>query len=202
MIKILLKRLLKTLLLQINEEIHHKEIELKRRKCTLHETSRIHKEAKIESNNANQIAIKEESHIRGHLMTFGIDGLINIGEYCYVGIDSQIWSANSITIGDRVLIAHRVFICDNNTHPIDKVDRHEHYKEILKDGIIGGKWNLDSKPIQIDSDVWIGQGSIILKGVTIGSGSVVAAGSVVTHNIPENVIVAGNPAKIIKHLHD
>jgi acetyltransferase-like isoleucine patch superfamily enzyme len=55
-----------------------------------------------------------------------------------------------------------------------------------------------SKPILIGSQVWIGAKAMILKGVTIGSGSVVAAGAVVTRNVPENTLVAGVPAKIIK----
>jgi acetyltransferase-like isoleucine patch superfamily enzyme len=55
------------------------------------------------------------------------------------------------------------------------------------------------KPIEIGSHVWIGSRATILKGVKIGSGSVVAYGAVVTNNVPENTLVAGVPAKIIKH---
>ena len=57
-----------------------------------------------------------------------------------------------------------------------------------------------SKEIAIENDVWIGMKSIILKGVTIGEKSIVAAGSVVTKSVPANTIVAGNPAKVVKHL--
>ncbi len=58
----------------------------------------------------------------------------------------------------------------------------------------------NSAPILIEENVWVGMNSLILKGVTIGKNSIVAAHSVVTKHVPENVLVAGNPAKIIKNL--
>lgn len=62
-------------------------------------------------------------------------------------------------------------------------------------------WNVvKNKEIIIENDVWIGMRSIILKGVTIGEKSIVAAGSVVTKSVPANTIVAGNPAKVVKYL--
>lgn len=57
-----------------------------------------------------------------------------------------------------------------------------------------------SKPIVIEDDVWIGASAIILQGVTIGRKSIVAAGAIVTRNVPPQVVVAGNPARIIRHL--
>lgn len=56
--------------------------------------------------------------------------------------------------------------------------------------------------IRIEQDCWIGAGAIILNGITIGEGSIVGAGSVVTHDVPSGVVVAGNPAKIIKTIAD
>ena len=57
-----------------------------------------------------------------------------------------------------------------------------------------------SLPITIENDVWIGAGAIILAGVTIGKQSVIGAGSVVTHDVPAHSVVAGNPARIIRHI--
>jgi maltose O-acetyltransferase len=57
-----------------------------------------------------------------------------------------------------------------------------------------------SKPVTIGDDVWIGGGTIICPGVTIGNGAVIAAGSVVIHDVPDNVMVAGNPAVIKKNI--
>ncbi len=60
--------------------------------------------------------------------------------------------------------------------------------------------DLDERPISIENDVWIAAGVTILRGVTIGAGSIVAAGSVVTKDVPPNVIVAGNPAQLVRKL--
>ena len=60
--------------------------------------------------------------------------------------------------------------------------------------------NVNSRPIVIKDDVWIGMNVIILKGVTIGEGAIVGAGSVVTKDVPAWTVVAGNPAKVVKHL--
>ncbi|MFD0830617.1 acyltransferase [Mucilaginibacter boryungensis] len=67
--------------------------------------------------------------------------------------------------------------------------------------IAGKNWDVvKTKPIKICSDAWIGMNCIILKGVTIGEGAIVAAGSVVTKDVPAWTVVAGNPAKVVKTL--
>lgn len=94
---------------------------------------------------------------------------------------------NSITIGDRVLIAHDVNIHDGTGHSLDLVERHNHYKTILERGhptVINDLPGLRSDPIVIEDDVWISFGVTILKGVKIGKGSVIAAGSVVLEDVP------------------
>ncbi len=60
--------------------------------------------------------------------------------------------------------------------------------------------SVNTAPVIIEDNVWIGMNAVILKGVTIGENSVVAAGAVVSKNVPPNVVVAGNPAVIVKHL--
>lgn len=70
-------------------------------------------------------------------------------------------------------------------------------------GFYGDSWNWDKSEhsaIVIEDDVWIGERSTILKGVTVGKGSIVASNSVVTKNVPPMSIVAGNPARVVKHL--
>jgi acetyltransferase-like isoleucine patch superfamily enzyme len=105
-----------------------------------------------------------------------------------VGISGSTISADTtVTIGNSVLIGTGCIISDTDAHPIKAEDRMDHTKTL-------------SKPIIIDDDVFIGARSIILKGVKIGKGSVVGAGSVVTKDVPPFCIVAGNPAKIVKYL--
>lgn len=147
----------------------------------------------------NAIEIGEFSHIKGELLTFGHNGKIKIGKYCYLGEQSRIWSAHEILVGDRVLISHNVNIFDNDTHPINAKARHEQFKQIIS--VDHPKAiNLREKPILICDDVLIGCMVIILKGVTIGEGAIIGAGSVVTKDVPAWTIVAGNPAKVIREI--
>lgn len=159
-------------------------------------TTQIFNLQKIKKN----IRIDAKSIIRGELLIFGHAGVIEIGNYCYVGEGSRIWSADSIRIGNRVLISHNVNIHDNNSHSLDKSKRHEHFKAIVEIGHPSSELGLNAKPVIIEDDVWIGFNSIILKGITIGEGAIVAAGSVVTKDVESNTIVAGNPAVFIKKI--
>ena len=86
-----------------------------------------------------------------------------------------------VTIGEDVAISHNVTIMDSDAH------------EIL------GNVRPKTLPVRIGNHVWIGSGAKILKGVTVGNGSVVAAGAVVVHDVPENCVVAGVPAIIVKN---
>jgi len=147
------------------------------------------------------IKIGANTHIVGEILTFAHGGEISIGEWCYVGKTTRIWSGIKIAIGDRVLIAHDVNIFDSLTHPINARDRHIHYIEIVTKGFpTKVNVDLDEKPVFIEDDVWIGCQSIILRGVTIGKGAIIAAGSVVTKDVPPSCVVAGNPARVIRKL--
>lgn len=148
----------------------------------------------------NSITIGKYSSIRGELMVFKHAGKIVIGDYCYLGEHSKIWSASEIKIGDRVLIAHNVNIHDNNSHPIDNVLRHEHYKNIISSGHPASDIDLCGAPVIIEDDVWLGFNSTILKGVKIGRGSVIGANTLVTEDIPPFSLVVGNPFRIVRNL--
>jgi len=145
------------------------------------------------------IIIDSNTHIKGELLVFAHGGKIKIGQYCYLGENARIWSAKSIEIGDRVLISHDVNIFDNSTHPVNHKLRHLQFVEIITHGH-PKKIDLKEKSIKIKDDVLIGAKSIILKGVTIGEGAIVGAGSVVTKDVPPYTIVAGNPARIIREI--
>ncbi len=136
---------------------------------------------------------------RGELTVYPYSGAITIGDDCYIGDGTRIWSEQAINIGDRVLIAHNVDIHDCNDHPVEADSRHNHYIDIIHGGFKSG-YNLGGKPINICDDAWIGFGACVLKGVTIGARAVVAAHAVVTKDVPADTMVAGNPAKVIKKL--
>lgn len=113
-------------------------------------------------------------------------GKINIEEgVCMSG--STIYSMDSITIEKNTDIGAGCKIIDNDFHPLSYSERYpEQFDKIKK------------LPINIGEGCFIGVNSIILKGTTLGKNVVVGAGSVVSGNFPDNVIIAGNPAKIIK----
>ncbi|HUJ79560.1 MAG TPA: acyltransferase [Nitrospiria bacterium] len=148
-------------------------------------------EAAVEnaSDDPNRIRIGAHSYLRGRLFIYGHGGSITIGEWCYVGVRSEIWSMDSISIGNRVLIAHDVNIHDGTAHSLDPRQRHHHFRHILERGHpttpLAG---VSSAPVVIEDDVWISFGVTILKGVRIGAGSVIAAGSVVTDDVPPGVL--------------
>jgi acetyltransferase-like isoleucine patch superfamily enzyme len=138
------------------------------------------------------IRIGNNCVINGELLTFAHSGAVQIGDWCYIGEGSRVWSSKQIIIGNRVLIAHNVNIHDTNSHPINMERRHLHFKAIKNTGHPRNIEDIKAKDIVIEDDVWIGFNSIILKGVTIGKGSIIGAGSVVTKDIPAGSIYAGN----------
>lgn len=157
--------------------------------CKLGIGARLLPEAEINNNSGNpeHISIGENSHIRGRLLTYGHGGHISIGNWCYVGVRSEIWSMESVSLGNRVLIAHDVNIHDGTAHSADPLERHEHFRHIVEKGHPRTKLEIPgvlSAPVVIGDDVWISFGVSILRGVRIGKGSVIAAGSVVMQDVP------------------
>ena len=108
-----------------------------------------------------------------------------------VGISgSSICASVGVTIGNNVLIGSGCLITDSDAHPLDWKDRR---KDLFN--------KVSRAPIVIGNDVFIGARCIILKGVTIGDRAIIGACSVVTKDVPQDSIVAGNPATIIKRLY-
>lgn len=169
--------------------------------CTMGRSSVLYKESEIINNlgDKKKIVIGENTHIRGQLLTFGHGGDISIGDYCYVGRNTYIWSGCKIEIGDRVLISHNCSIFDNDTHSLNPQKRHAQFRHIIEKGQ-PTNIDLNDKEVVIEDDVLIGANAIILKGVKIGKGAVVAAGSIVTKDVESLSVVAGNPARFIKKI--
>ena len=111
-------------------------------------------------------------------------GRITIGDACLMSPGSRISASDEIVLGDGCMLANGAYITDSDWHGLyDRINRAE-----------------EPTPVKLGDNVWVGDHATVLKGVTIGDNSVVAAGSVVTHDMPANVVVAGNPAKIVKTL--
>jgi acetyltransferase-like isoleucine patch superfamily enzyme len=129
------------------------------------------------------------------------DGVsVVIGRNSSIGEGSTIDCAGQIEVGDDVLVASRCYIFDHNSHAIGW----RHRKQDVQDWIQGLKdWShVTVKPVKIGNKSWIGLNVIVLKGVEIGEGAVVAAGSVVVKSVPPWTVVAGNPAKVIREIPD
>jgi len=116
----------------------------------------------------------------------GIKRNVKIGEKCSVNRGVHIMGFNEVSLGKYVILSTNCMLLDSNLD-------HEHL-------IISDKRIHIPNHIRIDDYVWVGAGSIILPGVTIGQRSIIAAGSVVNKSFPEDVLVGGNPAKIIRKL--
>ena len=122
-----------------------------------------------------------------HLTTWNLEnnvGEISIGKYCLLTPGVRIASASKIVIGDGCMFANSAYISDADWHGL--------YDRATPVG--------NTLPITLEENVWIGDRAVVGKGVKIGRNSVVAAGAVVVKDVPPNVVVGGNPAKVIKEL--
>ena len=135
-------------------------------------------------------------------------GHIKIGNRVHIG-NSMLISINNIQIDDDVTIAWDCLFYDHNSHSTSwaerRFDTEREYRDICNglNPITSKDWSVvRSAPIHICAKAWIGTGAKILKGVTIGEGAVVAAGSIVTKDVQAWTMVGGNPATLIKNLQD
>lgn len=138
----------------------------------------------------------------GQRSAVGRNFLCQCGKHIFIGDKSVIndnctmMDENHIRIGNQVLIAPNVQFY-TATHPIDYNERFvENWDENSGELFFSTR----SLPITVEDNVWIGGGSIILAGITIGKGSVIGAGSVVTKSIPANCVALGNPCRVIRYL--
>ena len=108
-------------------------------------------------------------------------GRFRIGDRVFINSGSVVIAVREITIGDDVALANEVYVMDSNSHGVE------------------GKPHVEA-PVHIGAGSWIGARAMILPGVTIGKRVVVAAGAVVTRDVPDDVLVAGNPARVVRPL--
>lgn len=148
---------------------------------------------------SSAIVVGAGSVVKGELLVFPHGGKVLIGDWCYIGEGTRIWSSKSIEIGNRVMVSHNVNMFDSLTHPLSARLRHRHFRHIVTVGhpeLI----DLGDRPVRICDDAWIAAGASVLRGVTIGRGAIVGAGAVVTRNVEPWTVVGGNPARVIGRL--
>lgn len=143
------------------------------------------------------VVIGDKCRLHGVSLSSQSGGQIIIGDRVRFGEGTWIQASNFIQIGNYTVTANGVTICDNNNHPVDPYDRLIMCKSPYDSDSRTWKYS-DSAPVIIGENVWIGANVRVCKGVTIGNNSVIAACSVVTKDVPDNAIAAGNPAKIVK----
>jgi acetyltransferase-like isoleucine patch superfamily enzyme len=120
----------------------------------------------------------------------GTEPEFRIGDDTFIGHACAFSISSSIRIGRHCLLAGGVLIFDMDGHPLDAESRRAG-DPTPPEGMA---------PVIVEDDVWIGAQAMVLKGVTIGARSIVAAGAVVTKNVPPDAVVAGNPARVMKTL--
>ena len=144
------------------------------------------------------INIGKNSLINGRLVTESKNSKIELGDNVFVGGHTIFDCLQEIKVSDNVLISYECILSDHDSHSVETKKREMDLYRFQNKKM---NWDqVSSKPIFIKKNAWIGMRSIILKGVTVGEGSIVAAGSVVTKDVPDYNLVAGNPAVIKKKL--
>jgi len=156
--------------------------------------------------NKTYLSIGERSMLNCQITFESSEGEVFIGDQVFIG-NTHIICRSKIEIGNNVFIAWGGYIYDHDSHSLDYREREKDITQQLEDFRAGKSfienknWSVvNSKPIKICSNAWIGMNCIILKGVTIGEGAIVGAGSVVTKDVPAWTIVGGNPAKVLKEV--
>ena len=133
----------------------------------------------------SHITIGEDSYLSSHCVLNTFDGWITIGAHCTVNCYAVLYGHGGLQIGDDVRIAPHVMIMPMN-------------HSFANPQVPIRKQEIQALGVRIEDDVWLGAGAIVLDGVTIGKGSVIGAGAVVTRDIPPYSVAVGVPAKVVK----
>lgn len=161
---------------------------------------------------------KQIRHILRHLWQwvysiYGIRANVKVGKDVFLGLGSHVWAPKQMIIGDRVRMGKNCTVeCNGRIgnrvligNLVGLIGRSDHDVSVIGKGITEAPWifnkNFQAKTkdleLIIEDDVWIGYGAIVLTGVCVGRGSIIAAGSVVSNDVPPYAIVAGYPARVV-----
>lgn len=142
-----------------------------------------HAVTRLEIHDNGILTVNGSAEVRsGCFIRVGEHSSLILGHQTRINSGTRVSSSSTVVLGEDCRVGFDVIIMDNDYHHV----------------IIDGDERPSCRPITIGDHVWIGARAIILKGVTIGSGSVIAAGSVVTKDVPPNSLVGGSPMKILK----
>jgi acetyltransferase-like isoleucine patch superfamily enzyme len=132
----------------------------------------------------------------GVAFNLGENATVRIGNDCKLE-DAYLIAEEEIVIGDRVRVGWHATLVDSDLHPVQPEPRERDVRALSPLGdcrrVLG-----KNASIRVGDDVWIGPLAVILKGVSIGQGAIIEAGSVVTHDVPAQARVAGNPARVME----
>jgi acetyltransferase-like isoleucine patch superfamily enzyme len=145
------------------------------------------------------LVIGSHSTMEGVHFAVGREGRIRIGNYCYF-TNVVLLCELELSIGNYVMLGWNTTVADTDFHPLEPAER-------IADAITCSplaegrpRPQIARRPVVIEDDVWIGPSATILKGVRIGRGAFIEAGSLVTRDVPTGARVMGNPAKVVDRL--
>lgn len=149
----------------------------------------------------DQVVVGKHFSLQGWIMVLP-KAHIKIGDYTSIGPKTIIDVWENVEIGSYCMISAEVRIQDNNSHSIYAQDR---LTDILGNADLNGGRGINQtndikKPIKIGDHVWIGRRVTVLKGVTIGDRSVIATDAIVSNDVPEDCVFAGNPGRVVKKI--
>lgn len=194
-------KLLDPLLLRLRARLEHLEAlhpssrhaDVQRRSGAIDPTATIYRTATIDNAWPEHLVVGASSRLHGMIHLVTAEARVTIGRFCYFGPGSRLRCDTSITVGDYVYVAEQVDILDTDSHSLD-------WRERRAQAEGGSRGTVETAPVIIEDDVWIGAKATILKGVRVGRGAVIAAGAVVTSDVAPFTLVGGVPAKKLRDL--
>jgi acetyltransferase-like isoleucine patch superfamily enzyme len=202
-------KLLDPLLVRLSSRLEHLALhhpstyreELTRSRGRFAPTATVTRHASVESvAAADHLEVGDYAYIGGKISLLAAESRCRIGHHSFLAAESQLWILGTVIIGNYVHIAPRVDIFDNDSHALDAKQRREDATNVFELKRPIDYAHVAQADVAVEDDAWIGTKSTIIKGVRIGRGAVVAAGSVVTADVGPYTLVGGNPARELRKL--
>ena len=151
---------------------------------------------RFRSNEPDALVVGANCTMDGVHFALGEKGRVQIGDYCYF-TNAVLLCELEMRIGHYVVIGWNATIADTDFHPLKPAERIADAIACSPLGQGRARPEIPKRPVTIEDDVWIGPNATILKGVRIGTGAFIEAGSLVTHDVPARARIMGNPAQVV-----